>query len=245
MSRLSVLRDGRVVATHELGSDTIVIGRDESSDLVLDESGISRQHLRISRTQSGYRLEDLGTENGTFVNGVREWALDLESDVTIQIGETTLLFHAQGGGGRFRSLRKREPRASAIFLSGKDLPSTEELHPAELRRLQAALRIQTKPHLVVKPPADHAGEDEYFSVDHAVTSIGYGPVSVSLGPARRATVLAEVHRDGESYELHSKGLLPKVRYKGRRTSKVPLRTGTRVEIDGFDIIFRAGVAIGS
>jgi len=243
MSSLSVLRDGRVIATHELGDDTILIGRDETADLVLDETGISRRHLRISRTPTGYRLEDLDTENGTFVNGVREWSIDLESDVTIQIGETTMLYHAQSPG-RHRRLHKREPRTSAILLEGKDLPSTHELHPGELRRLQASLRIQTRPHLVVKPPANHSGEDEYFSVDRAVTTIGYGPVNVALGPARRATVLAEVHRDGEVFDLNSKGLFPKVRYKGRRTSKLALRAGTRIEIDGFDLIFRAGVDLG-
>lgn len=244
MPSLSVLHKGRLVATHELGSEPIVIGRDESADLVLNEPSVSRRHLKISPTQSGFRLEDLDTENGTFVNGVREWSCVVESDVTVQLGEAILLYHAESTG-RHRRLVKKEPGSMEILLEGKDLPSTAELHPGMLRQLQASLRIQTKPHLVLEPQPARAGENEYFSLHRPVTTIGYGPVHVSLGTARKATVLAEVHTHGESYEIHAKGLLPKVRFRGKRTSKLELRAGMRLEIDGFGLVYRPGVDIES
>jgi pSer/pThr/pTyr-binding forkhead associated (FHA) protein len=48
-----------------------IIGRDADCDLVVNQSAVSGQHCRLSETAYGYYLEDLGSSNGTFVNGNR------------------------------------------------------------------------------------------------------------------------------------------------------------------------------
>lgn len=55
----------------DITKDVTVMGRDVSNDIVVGDSEISRQHARISRTPGGYVLEDLGSTNGTYVNGER------------------------------------------------------------------------------------------------------------------------------------------------------------------------------
>lgn len=47
----------------------LTIGRDESCDLVIPERQVSRQHARIRHESGRHILEDLGSKNGTFVNG--------------------------------------------------------------------------------------------------------------------------------------------------------------------------------
>lgn len=47
----------------------LLIGRDEQCDLVIADRRVSRQHARISLEGDGYILTDLGSRNGTFVNG--------------------------------------------------------------------------------------------------------------------------------------------------------------------------------
>ncbi len=47
------------------------VGRDTSNDIVINDAEISRKHARIINTAGGYLLEDLGSTNGTFVNGQR------------------------------------------------------------------------------------------------------------------------------------------------------------------------------
>lgn len=46
-----------------------VIGRDEGCELVIADRQVSRRHARIRHEDAGYVLEDLGSKNGTFVNG--------------------------------------------------------------------------------------------------------------------------------------------------------------------------------
>lgn len=52
-----------------IDQETFLIGRSKSCDLVLPERQISRQHARLRREADGYYIEDLGSKNGTYVNG--------------------------------------------------------------------------------------------------------------------------------------------------------------------------------
>jgi predicted component of type VI protein secretion system len=55
----------------DLTKEVSMMGRDVTNDVVLGDAEVSRQHSRITRTPAGYVLEDLGSTNGTFVNGER------------------------------------------------------------------------------------------------------------------------------------------------------------------------------
>jgi predicted component of type VI protein secretion system len=47
------------------------MGRDVTNEVVLVDSEVSRQHARVTQTPGGFVLEDLGSTNGTFINGER------------------------------------------------------------------------------------------------------------------------------------------------------------------------------
>ncbi len=62
----------------------LTIGRGSDCDLVIDEAEMSRHHAVIECTAAGIRLRDLGSANGTFVNG--QWVHNAELKVGDQIG---------------------------------------------------------------------------------------------------------------------------------------------------------------
>jgi serine/threonine protein kinase len=57
--------------TFHLEMDHVIIGRDSQCGIILEGMGISRQHAALERSKDGYLIKDLGSKNGTFVNGER------------------------------------------------------------------------------------------------------------------------------------------------------------------------------
>jgi predicted component of type VI protein secretion system len=66
--RTSPLDRGRYAGVTGAG---LVVGRGESSDLVLTDPSVSRRHAMIRRRDGEYAVEDLGSLNGTYLNGNR------------------------------------------------------------------------------------------------------------------------------------------------------------------------------
>jgi pSer/pThr/pTyr-binding forkhead associated (FHA) protein len=85
--------DGRQFAV-AIGST--VIGRGEGAQVRLADVGISRQHARLDYDGSRMVLTDLGSTNGTTVNGNRITAAALQHGDVIQLGTTTLTFRLDG-----------------------------------------------------------------------------------------------------------------------------------------------------
>ena len=55
----------------DLTKEVTLVGRDVTNDITVGDSEISRQHARLTRTPGGYVMEDLGSTNGSYVNGER------------------------------------------------------------------------------------------------------------------------------------------------------------------------------
>src|ERR1051326_5473910 len=67
-----VMRSGPTPgAAFTLEGDQITIGRDSTNEIVINDAEISRRHARLTFQGGKYVLEDLGSTNGTFVNGQR------------------------------------------------------------------------------------------------------------------------------------------------------------------------------
>lgn len=70
---------------------TITIGRASNNDIVIQDSAVSKNHLKITKTSQGeYVLEDLGSTNGTFVNGKPVRTCKLQPNDVVKIGDTVL-----------------------------------------------------------------------------------------------------------------------------------------------------------
>ncbi len=75
-----------------LEREVTILGREAINDLVVDDAEVSRRHTRILREAEGYYVEDLGSTNGTFVNGQRVTSpLLLYHGDTIEMGKSSRL----------------------------------------------------------------------------------------------------------------------------------------------------------
>ena len=71
MAKLVVSRGGHLLESRFIGDARIVIGRAESADLRLEDATVSKQHAAIEVVGNDHILRDLGSANGTLVNGAR------------------------------------------------------------------------------------------------------------------------------------------------------------------------------
>lgn len=76
----------------ELSLTMTQIGRGADQDLVLADIAVSRRHIQIFQTPTGYRLKDLGSGNGTLINGKRVNEVPLGDGDQIELGNTLLRF---------------------------------------------------------------------------------------------------------------------------------------------------------
>ncbi|WP_109472651.1 FhaA domain-containing protein [Ornithinimicrobium cavernae] len=86
---------------HSLTAAVTVLGRDASADLVIDDPGVSRRHAEIRITHDGPHqqviVRDLGSTNGSYLNGDQVGTEQLSEGDRLTVGSTTLIFHAEGG----------------------------------------------------------------------------------------------------------------------------------------------------
>jgi hypothetical protein len=125
-----------------LDQEYMTIGRSEDCDIVLPKRQVSRHHAQIERDDGGYLLRDLGSKNGTYVNGrkVRSEPYRLEDGDEIQIALYVKLGFVGADAtvplelsGPYRGLRIDRP-AKRVFIGGQEL--SPPLSPAQYRLLE-------------------------------------------------------------------------------------------------------------
>lgn len=79
-------------ASFILEGDQLTVGRDATNEIVINDAEISRRHARLTFQGGKYVLEDLGSTNGTFVNGQRlAGPRVLKAGEVVQFGEQIML----------------------------------------------------------------------------------------------------------------------------------------------------------
>ena len=87
-----VVREDGGERTVPLSSDTVTIGRLADCDVVLKDKGASRKHAQLKRRDGAWTLTDLGSTNGTRLNGQTVQTRELSDGDTITIGTTVIEF---------------------------------------------------------------------------------------------------------------------------------------------------------
>ncbi len=93
MPRLTIRRPNGLVADMELTEASYAIGRAPDNEIVLEDSRVSRRHGKLERHSEAYRLVDLNSHNGTFLNGQRvQGPVPLRPGDEIGIGQHLLVY---------------------------------------------------------------------------------------------------------------------------------------------------------
>ena len=77
-----------------LDTDLSTVGRHPESDIFLDDITVSRRHVEFRRDQGKFRVRDVGSLNGTYLNGDRVDEAELANGDEVRIGKFRLMFFA-------------------------------------------------------------------------------------------------------------------------------------------------------
>lgn len=127
--RLIVRKGPKVGETFILETFSLTIGRDPVSDVVLNDPEVSRQHARFTQTEDGYQVQDLGSTNGTFVNGQRleSESVDLQPGFTISMGSgVTMLYEAVPTGDALAATMIDQGGLGEMLELGDELTDLDE-----------------------------------------------------------------------------------------------------------------------
>jgi len=94
-SALLVVRRGpNVGARFLLDADSTIAGRHPDADIFLDDVTVSRQHAEFLREGTSFIVQDLGSLNGTYYDGMRIEQATLSDGAEVQVGKFRLTFYA-------------------------------------------------------------------------------------------------------------------------------------------------------
>ena len=90
---LTIIKGPQTGNVFELEGTETTVGRDPANGIFLNDMTVSRSHAKIIRSVAGTVIEDLGSLNGTWVDGAIVNSAPLHDGSSVQIGTFTLVYH--------------------------------------------------------------------------------------------------------------------------------------------------------
>jgi Nif-specific regulatory protein len=154
--RLVAINGSKKGTTFPLSTAEITIGRESSNDIALKHTSISRRHCVIRREGDDYKLTDLSSFNGTFVNGIPIKEQTLSHADQIRVGSIALLFLLEEGeteiagtvvsldDSRLISQSSKEVRPEVLLSHTDQFLMQSPEHERAVRHLGVLLKIATR-----------------------------------------------------------------------------------------------------
>ena len=130
--RLVAINGSKKGTTFPLTADQITIGRESASAVSLNHASVSRRHCVIEREGDNFKIRDLGSSNGTFVNGQPVNDKMLNHADQVRIGSIALLFLTEETEDTTSGHLVRFDDSQPINESAKQLRPESLLHQTEV-----------------------------------------------------------------------------------------------------------------
>jgi pSer/pThr/pTyr-binding forkhead associated (FHA) protein len=239
MPKLTLVQDRKTVQIYDLDQQVIRIGRIPGMDIQIDDVSVSRRQAEIQQEGERWVVRDIGSSNGTFVNGERVAGdRPLQAGDEISIGQFSLFF--ERGLGTFQPRRREDrperpaPAAPAPRVGAGD--ATAYMAPDEIDKLQKEGTQKRQPHIVWEVGAERGTHYVGDSGGALVGKSALCDLRLPRGPRQPILIL----KVGEAFEARNLSFWRRMRVAGQATSRVRLRDGDVIEMGTLRLTFRAG-----
>ena len=220
MAKMIVSIDGVVIKEVQLTKERTMLGRRPYNDIVIDNLAVSGEHAVMHMTEHEVEVEDLGSTNGTYVNGKAIKRLVLRNGDTIEVGKYKIRFIQEEADGGYEK--------TMIFKPGMVPPPLAPRPAAATAPAAAPATASAAPLSAVIRVLSGAAAGREVALTKVVTTIGKPGVAVaSITRRHHGFVLA--HVEGPDTPMHN----------GARIGQapVPLHTGDMLELAGTEMQF--------
>ncbi len=231
MAKLTLQFGTTVLKEYTLERQVVTIGRSPQSTIIIDNPAVSHDHAKLYADGYEFYLEDLGSLNGTFLNGSRIGRALLRPGDTIAVGKHTIRFTAEQRDGEVAD--PLDQRREAELPSG---PAVEKLDGTMILDTKSRRALQKKfasgPTPVAAEKAAKVGkllvikgrttEDQYVLTSQTSIVGKSNIASVRLKGWFAPKVAAIITKRGETYFISSttrKSLVNGEPVRGRRELK--------------------------
>lgn len=192
--------NGRELVSLEAGR--LTLGTDPANDLALPaDPTLSRLHAVLERYEAGWCVRDLGSRNGTFVNGQRIWGeRPLRPGDELRVGATRLIYRGEEPGGMGTQASEPAPeltrreREVLLVLCRTVLGGAAFTEPASIREIADALVVS---EAAVKQHLAHLYDKFGISGGGERRRVQLANEALRRGAVTMAGLRQEVARDGK------------------------------------------------
>ena len=240
MPKLTLMLDRKTVQVYDLERPVIRVGRIAEMDIVIDNVSVSRRQAEIQREGDGWIVRDIGSSNGTFVNGERLTGdRKLQAGDEIGIGKYSLFFERAGSTAEAAPAVATAPPAPAPRPAARPAAaarneSTMFLEPEEVDQLRKSVAQKRQAH-VLWESGGRTGT-HFLGAEGSAALIGTGElcdVRVPSGPKHHVLVVRGAH----AVEVRNLSFWRRMRVKGQPVVRARLSGGDIVEIAGLKLTF--------
>ncbi len=120
----------------------LIVGRTKECNIVIEDPSVSRKHFELIQSEDSYRWKDLGSTNGTYINGQKMVSGELHSGDTVQIGKTVFRFEIEENSKPTNIAEKTEEEQQHSIVTRSFL-SMDETTVSPTREQRATLLLET------------------------------------------------------------------------------------------------------
>jgi len=236
MPKLTLLIGRKAMQVYDLDKETILIGREDDVDIVIDNPSVSRKHAQIRKEGPGWVVEDLGSSNGTFLHGEKiTSAKPVKEGDEIGFGKFSVVFGKAVGDAVDQVAAKPAAKPVVTDAAGGTMQikshEVKELLKDSERKRRAHLQWESGgrkgTHYLSDSPAVLFGTDELCDV------------KVPAGPKHHLLIT----RGKDGYEARNLGgMFASMKVAGKTTKRAALKDGDVVQMGGLVVNYVADIA---
>ena len=223
-----------VLGSYEISRDKMIIGRADDCDIAIDNLAISRHHAILEKRDNIFTINDLDSNNGTFVNGqIINEATDLNFGDEIGIGKHVLVFDSHAR--KAKSLQTPQTAGIQADMDSADR-GTMFVEPDMMEKIQKKVTSARKAHLVV------VGEPGAKQIPLEKSDVVFGKApdcdvkTKGFFSARRHAILSHLDK---GFQLTNLAVLSPTRVNGIRIESAILLDGDELVLGKSTFIFHS------